>query len=132
MSNRSLGNQFESDFAELLAQHGFWVHRLAQNAAGQPADIIAVKRKRAYLIDCKVCSSKGFPLSRVEDNQHYAMDLWRYRSNGEGLFAIRHMDGKITMLTHMIIKHLQECKTVASEADLDEYGTSFEEWVNDR
>lgn len=53
-TNRKIGNSFETEFCELLFQHGFWCHNMAQNAAGQPADVIAVKGKTAYLIDCKV------------------------------------------------------------------------------
>lgn len=43
MNNRKTGNSFEAEFCDLLFQHGYWVHNLAQNAAGQPADVIAVK-----------------------------------------------------------------------------------------
>ena len=56
-TNRKIGNSFETEFCELLFQYGFWCHNIAQNAAGQPADVIAVKNKTAYLIDCKVCSN---------------------------------------------------------------------------
>ena len=59
-TNRKIGNSFETEFCELLFQHGFWCHNMAQNAAGQPADVIAVKGKTAYLIDCKVCSNNRF------------------------------------------------------------------------
>ena len=77
-SNKKIGNDFEREFAELLFEHGFWVHVFAQNKDGQPADIIAVKNKKAYLIDCKVCSTKkGFDISRMEENQDLSMDLWR-------------------------------------------------------
>lgn len=41
--NKKLGNNFETEFCEILSAHGFWVHNLAQNQAGQPADVIAVK-----------------------------------------------------------------------------------------
>ena len=54
MSNKKLGNSFEAELCEILSQHGFWAHNLAQNAAGQPADVIAVKDGEAFLIDCKV------------------------------------------------------------------------------
>ena len=49
-SNKKLGNLFEREFCEILAQHGFWVHNLTQNANGQPADIIAVRNGQAYLV----------------------------------------------------------------------------------
>lgn len=51
-TNRKIGNSFETEFCELLFQHGFWCHNMAQNAAGQPADVIAVKGKTAYLMMC--------------------------------------------------------------------------------
>ena len=53
-SNRKTGTTFESELCEILSQNGFWAHNLAQNSAGQPADVIAVRNKTAYLIDCKV------------------------------------------------------------------------------
>ena len=57
MSNKKLGNSFESELCEILSMYGFWCHNLAQNSAGQPADVIAVRNGKAYLIDCKVCST---------------------------------------------------------------------------
>lgn len=89
MSNKKIGNSFEAELCEILSRHGFWAHNLAQNAAGQPADIIAVKNSVAYLIDCKVCSGKAFSLSRIEDNQQLSMNLWWYCHNGDGWFAVK-------------------------------------------
>lgn len=82
-TNKKLGNTFEAELCEILFKHGFWSHNLAQNAAGQPADVIAVKHKTPYLIDCKVCSRGKFPLSRVEENQHLSMELWKMCGNDE-------------------------------------------------
>ena len=65
MNNKEIGNKFEQELCEKLSEYGFWTHNLAMNKAGQPADIIAVRNTRAYLIDAKVCSSRGFALSRV-------------------------------------------------------------------
>lgn len=129
MTNKKLGNDFESDFCQLLFEHGFWVHNMAQNAAGQPADVIAVKDHKALLIDCKVCSSKGFALSRVEDNQNLSMDLWRDRGNGEGWFAIRTMDEAIIMIPHFTVKALSHEKSIMNREDLEQYGKPFEKWV---
>lgn len=89
MSNKKIGNSFEAELCEILSQNGFWAHNLAQNAAGQPADIIAVKNGTAYLIDCKVCSGKAFNLSRVEENQRLSMCLWSDCFNGDGWFAVK-------------------------------------------
>lgn len=88
MNNRRLGNAFEQMLAEDLKEHGFWVHLLTQNQAGQPADLIAARNGRAYLIDCKVCTSKGFRLSRIEPNQETAMTAWGRSGNGDGWFAL--------------------------------------------
>lgn len=49
ISNKSIGNNFETEFCELLAKNGFWAHNLAQNQTGQPADIIAVKNGMAVI-----------------------------------------------------------------------------------
>ena len=65
MTNKKAGNLFEQEFCEILFENGFWVHNLAQNASGQPADVIAVKKGRALLIDCKVCDTNGFSFSRI-------------------------------------------------------------------
>lgn len=127
-TNRKIGNSFETEFCELLYAHGFWVHNLAQNAAGQPADVIAVKGKTAYLIDCKVCSNNRFPLSRVEENQHFAMETWKACGNGEGLFALK-VNNEIIMIPHLTIKAVSHEKSVMNLEDLREYGTKFERWV---
>lgn len=128
--NKKVGNDFEAEFCEMLASEGFWAHNMAQKAAGQPADVIAVKGKKALLIDCKVCTRKnGFVLSRVEENQHLSMELWRECGNGEGWFAIKTNEGVIFMLTHLSIKALSINKTVATNEDLAEYGCEYRKWV---
>ena len=83
MTNKKIGNDFESDFCEILFENGFWTHNLAQNASGQPADVIAARNGKTYLIDCKVCSNRGFALSRMEENQDLSMELWKDTGNGD-------------------------------------------------
>jgi Holliday junction resolvase len=83
-TNKKLGNDFEAEFCEILFENGFWAHNMAQNAAGQPADVIAVRNEKSYIIDCKVCSNGRFPLSRIEDNQHLSMKLWEESGNHTG------------------------------------------------
>ena len=101
MSNRKAGTRFETYLCDKLSEKGFWAHNLAQNKHGQPADIIAVKNGRACLIDCKVCSTdKGFPLSRIEENQKTAMELWAACGNGVGWFAFLLPDKKIYMVSY--------------------------------
>lgn len=91
MSNRATGNQAEQEFCKALASHGFWVHNMAQNKAGQPADVIAVRDGEAYLIDVKDCSTeKGFEFSRIEPNQQSAMVKWELCGNNQALFALRY------------------------------------------
>ena len=89
MNNKTIGNRFEQDLCEMLSEYGFWVHNMMMSKAGQPADIIAVRNGKAYLIDAKVCSNDEFPLKRVEENQTLAMDLWTDRGNGQGWFALK-------------------------------------------
>lgn len=131
MSNKKLGNDFESDFCEILAEEGFWVHNLAQNSAGQPADVIAVKEGNAYLIDCKVCSRDRFPIDRIEPNQVMAMDLWRECGNGEGWFALE-FSKDVYMVS---LESMWNCKNShqSMTSELAEiYGVRLSEWLWDR
>lgn len=98
ISNKSLGNSFESEFCELLARNGFWAHNLAQNQTGQPADIIAVKNSIGYLIDCKVCLNDRFPFSRIEDNQECAMTVWELGGNTNCYFALKDSKNNVYIL----------------------------------
>ena len=127
-SNKKLGNSFETEFCEILSAHGFWVHNLAQNQAGQPADVIAVKSGHAYLIDCKVCSSKSFPLSRVEENQELSMELWKSCGNGEGWFALK-VEEKIIMVPHVSVHIISEKKSRMNLTDIHNFGISLERWI---
>lgn len=131
MNNKKLGNSFETELCELLSAHGFWVHNLAQNASGQPADVIAVRNKKAYLIDCKVCTSKGFDLRRMEENQDLAMSLWKDCGNGEGWFAIE-LGGVIYMITHSTMASLRRIQSALTCSDVHDIGEQFEMWVAKR
>lgn len=128
MGNRTVGNRFEVDFCKVLSAHDMWVHRLTQNNAGQPADVIAVKNKTAYLIDCKVCSHKIFPLSRIEENQHFAMELWKQCGNGEGWFALK-VGEEVYMLSHTDLIKMSYEKSVLSRSDIVEQGILLEGWL---
>lgn len=98
--NRSVGGGFEQEFAKILADDGFWAHVMQQNKAGQPADIIAVKGKYHTLIDCKVISAeKGFPLSRIEENQRSAMTRFQTRCGESCWFAMRLMDESVWLMS---------------------------------
>ena len=129
MNNKTLGNNFEQELCDILAEKGFWTHNLAMNKAGQPADILAVRNKVSYLIDAKVCSDKGFALSRVEENQDLSMTLWNECGNGQGWFAIKLPTGEIYMLPHILVIAYKRVKSALSPADIHALGTPFEKWV---
>lgn len=127
-TNKKLGNTFETKFCEILFAHGFWTHLFAQNQAGQPADVIAAKNGNSYLIDCKVCSGNGFPLSRVEENQNLAMELWKSSGNGEGWFALK-IKEEIVMIPHFLIKTRSVYQSSLSLLTIREHGVSLENWI---
>jgi Holliday junction resolvase len=130
MSNKKLGNSFETELCELLSMYGFWCHNMAQNAAGQPADVIAVRNGLPYLIDCKVCSTdKGFDLRRVEENQELAMDLWRECDNGAGWFAMKLPSDEIYMLNHRVIKVCRTTRSYLSIGEISLIGIPIKKWV---
>lgn len=130
MTNKKLGNDFEQELCLKLSENGFWVHSMAMNKAGQPADVIAVRNKVAYLIDAKVVSSsRGFALSRVEENQDLAMDLWNERGNGQGWFALKIPTNEIYMIPHFCIKAYMKQQSTLSISDIFTLGKSLETWV---
>ena len=130
MSNKKLGNQFESELCEILSMYGFWCHNMAQNAAGQPADVIAVRNGQAYLIDCKVCSTdRGFALNRMEENQDLAMELWHECGNHQGWFATQLPNGNIYMIPHIVIKAWRDGHSYMSPSEIFEVGKPIEKWV---
>lgn len=128
MSNKKLGNDFESELCERLFDNGWWVHNMAQNASGQPADVIAVKDGRARLIDAKVCSRGKFPLSRMEENQDLSMTLWEKCGNGEGWFALL-LDGEIYMIPHSVMVVCREEQSVLTADEIRFIGFTFEGWL---
>ena len=130
MNNKVLGNSFESELCDLLYGYGFWVHNMAQNKAGQPADIIAARNGKAYLIDAKVCSDGKFPLRRVEENQHLAMDMWESCGNGQGWFAMKLPTDEVYMLSHFCIKDYVNVQSALTAAEIHELGEPLEKWVS--
>lgn len=127
-TNKKLGNTFETEFCEILGKHGYWVHNMAQNVAGQPADVIAVRDRIAFLIDCKVCSKNRFPFSRVEENQHFAMEFWSMCGNGEGWFALK-VEDEIFMIPHYSIVELSYRQSSLNLTEIREYGVKLERWL---
>lgn len=127
MNNRKLGNEFESELCKILFNHGFWCHNLAQNQAGQPADVIAAKNGIPYLIDCKVCSNRTFSKTRIEENQWLAMTLWQECGNGSGWFAVK-FDDRI----YMIALQVFICANLnnLSEEWFCQNGVTLEDWLS--
>lgn len=137
MNNKKLGNDFENEFVELLNEKGFWVHRIAQKSEGQPADVIAVKYGKPFLIDCKYCSDDKFDVSRIEDNQYWAMTKFNCSCvfetggrQGGAYLAIKLSNGHIYMLDAKQFNHIerQQYKSL-DEEKLEDLGYSFEDWM---
>lgn len=128
MSNKKIGNTFESELCEILAEEGFWCHNLAQNAAGQPADVIAVRDKQAFLIDCKVCSQGKFQYSRIEENQDRSMELWHDCGNGNGWFALK-FDSGIYMINRESLRYCSNHHPAMTPDLAQRYGCTLKEWL---
>lgn len=129
ISNKQMGNVFERELAQILYDAGFWVHLLNQNQDGQPADMIAVKNQKAYLIDCKVCATKkGFDRSRIEDNQDLAMTLWKACGNLNGWFALK-LKEDIYFILHSVIKTFRSSQRTLSPEDIRACGIPLKKWV---
>lgn len=127
--NKKLGNDFEKELSEILYDAGYWVHLLNQNKNGQPADIIAVKNGKAYLIDAKVCSYEVFPFKRIEDNQHLSMDMWIECGNVTPYFALKARN-EVYMVGYRTIKELMcKGKKQLNLEDMNKYGTRLATWI---
>ena len=128
MNNRRMGNSFEDELCDILSEHGFWCTNLAQKKSGQPADVIAVRNKVAYLIDAKVCSGDHFPFSRIEENQDLAMELWKECGNGIGWFALL-LCGQVYMISHYTMTAYRHRQSGLSSKEIFELGLPIEKWV---
>ena len=127
--NKKLGNDFEKELSEILYDAGYWVHLLNQNKNGQPADIIAVKNIKSYLIDAKVCSYEIFPFRRIEDNQRLAMDMWQECGNTTPYFALKARN-EIYMVDWNTIKDLiKRGKKQLNLDDMNKYGVRLATWL---
>ena len=129
-SNRAVGNAFEQELCNLLFDNGFWAHNLKQDNSGQPADVIAVRNKVAYLIDCKDCSAKGFDLRRVEENQINAMSLWFDCRNGQGWFALK-IHESIYMMSYGSMMAYKLNQSSMSFEEIFAVAKPFGEWVKE-
>lgn len=131
-SNKTAGNRFEQDLARKLSDMRFWVHVLQQNKAGQPADLIVAKGAYTTLIDCKVISGDGgFPLSRVEENQWYAMSKFAEITHNGCWFAMRLPDGQIRFVSSFAVFDLIAlgAKRIP-EDEIEAHGYTLDEWIS--
>ena len=129
LSNKSLGNTFEKELQKIFHENGWWVHIFQQNSSGQPCDLIAAKNGKTYLIDAKVISGKGFPLSRIEDNQEYAMTMFKDRGNTDGWFAMKLPDGEIRLFTLWTLLALRQYQSSIPNEEILKDGISIERWL---
>lgn len=108
MNNKRLGTAFEREVVELLSKNGFWVHFITPNANGsQPFDIIACQDDNPAVIDCKTSSTKWFNISRLEDNQIMAFDLW-FRTGNSYAYIIIKYNEKIYQIPYRMLKGLKK------------------------
>ena len=127
--NKKLGNNFEKELSEILYNAGYWVHLLNQNKNGQPADIIAVKNKKAYLIDAKVCSLEKFAFKRVEENQRLSMQMFIDCGNTTPYFALKARN-EIYMLSYKTIRDLiSQGKKQLNFEEINKYSTRLSTWL---
>ena len=128
--NKKLGNDFEQELCEVFADAGYWTHNFANRKNGQPADIIAVKNGKAYLIDAKECTREIFPLKRMEYNQELSMGLWIECGNIEPYFALKARN-EIYMVDYTTVMNLiREGKKQLNLEDMNKYGIRLATWLN--
>mgnify|MGYP002521682390 CR=1 FL=1 len=113
----------------LFSEHGFWAHNMAQNHAGQPADIIVCKDNFPIIIDCKVCENDTFPISRIEPNQESAMSLWGMCGNSKAYFALKLSDGIIYMADFSVLMLLSKTKKSLNKSEIELFFPIFNEWM---
>lgn len=108
MNNKKLGTEFEREVVRLLSQKGYWVHFITPDARGsQPFDIIASRNDSPFVIDCKTSAKKWFNISRLEDNQITAFELWLDRGNKHAFVFIKYND-KIYCIPYRMLKGLKK------------------------
>ena len=129
VTNKKLGNDFEGELCGILADAGFWAHNFANRKNGQPADIIAVKNGKAYLIDAKECTWEIFPLRRMEYNQELSMGLWIECGNTTPYFALKARN-EIYMVAYTTVMDLiRKGKKQLNFEDMNKYGVRLATWL---
>lgn len=119
MNNKRLGTQFERQMCEILKRQGWWVHFLSPNEKGQqPFDIVAVKDDVPIAIDCKTSSKRIIRISRLEEDQKTAFNLWLSRGNSKAYIAVKYKS-KVYMIPFTYLEHEEA-------VDLDQWGAYYE------
>ena len=95
MNNKRLGTEFEREVVRLLSQQGYWVHFITPDASGS----------QPFVLDCKTSATKNFNISRLEENQRMAMDLWFGRGNKKAFVYIKYNE-KIYAIPYLMLKGL--------------------------
>lgn len=104
MNNKKLGTDFETEFCELLANRGYWVHFISPDRRGaQPFDVIAVKGGEAYAYDCKTSVKRKFSIARLEINQIAAFERWMKCGNKVPRVAVKYND-HIYIILYSVLK----------------------------
>ena len=129
MINKKLGNDFEQELCQILADAGYWVHNFASKKTGQPADIIAVKNGKAYLIDAKECTREIFPLKRMEYNQELSMGLWIECGNTIPYFALKARNEIYIVAYTIVMELIRNGKKQLNLEDMNKYGTRLVTWL---
>jgi len=111
MNNKQNGNELERLFANTLAKKEYWVHRMQDNANGQPFDIIAVSDDMAAAYECKDCKNDIFEFNRIEENQRLAYNAWVDGYNSEFFIVIRFnsLPNKVFLIGMNAIIDMEEC-----------------------
>lgn len=123
LSNKKIGTNFEREVVELLSQKGYWVHFITPDARGsQPFDIIASKNNEPFVVDCKTSSTKWFNISRLEENQVMAFELWHKRKNKYSYIFVKYNE-KIYAIPYLVLKelkriNLEECENMFDKNDI--------------
>ena len=129
MINKKLGNDFEQELCQILADAGYWTHNFASRKNGQPADIIAVKNSKAYLIDAKECTREIFPLKRMEYNQELSMGLWIECGNIEPYFALKARNEVYMVDYTTVMELIRKGKKQLNLEDMNKYGVRLATWL---
>lgn len=104
MNNKRLGTQFEQEMVSFLAQNNYWVHFITPDARGsQPFDLIASRNNKPFVADCKTCSTRWFNISRLEENQLLAFDLWIKKGNTDAFVFVKY-NNKVYSIPYRILK----------------------------